>query len=51
MQRHAVYWNGLMAQGPVITFGSVGHPDGVFGIAVVSFESEAAARAATEADP
>lgn len=51
MQRHAVYWNGLMAQGHVVTFGVVGHPEGVFGIAVASFDSEAEVRAATDADP
>lgn len=51
MQRHAVYWNELMAQGHVITFGVVGDPKGVFGIAVVSFDSEAEVRAATDADP
>jgi uncharacterized protein YciI len=51
MQRHAVYWNELMAQGHVVTFGVVGDPKGVFGIAVVSFDSEAEVRAATDADP
>jgi uncharacterized protein YciI len=51
MQRHAVYWNGLMARGHVVTFGVVGHPEGVFGIAVASFDSEAEVRAATDADP
>jgi uncharacterized protein len=51
MQQHAVYWNALMAQGRVVTFGVVGHPEGVFGIAVVSFDSEAEVRAATDADP
>lgn len=51
MQRHAVYWNELMAQGHVVTFGVVGDPRGVFGIAVVSFDSEAKVRAATDADP
>lgn len=35
----------------MVTFGVVGHPDGVFGIAVTSFGSEADARAATDADP
>jgi uncharacterized protein len=51
MQRHAVYWNELMARGHVVTFGVVGDPRGVFGIAVVSFESEEEVRAATDADP
>jgi uncharacterized protein len=51
MQQHAVYWKGLMAQGHVVTFGVVGDPKGVFGIAVVSFGSEAEVRAATDADP
>ncbi|HYR11268.1 MAG TPA: YciI family protein [Longimicrobium sp.] len=51
MQRHAVYWNELMSRGHVVTFGVVGDPRGVFGIAVVSFGSEAEVRAATDADP
>jgi hypothetical protein len=51
MQRHGVYWRELMAQGHVVTFGVVGHPEGVFGIAVVSYGSEAEVRAATDADP
>ena len=51
MQQHAVYWNGLMARGHVTTFGVVGHPDGVFGIAVATFDTLEDVRAATDADP
>ena len=51
MQQHAVYWTGLMGRGHVTTFGVVGHPEGVFGIAVVTFDSMEDARAATDADP
>jgi uncharacterized protein YciI len=51
MQRHGAYLKELMAQGHVTTFGVVGHPDGVFGMAVVTFDSMEQARAATDADP
>ncbi|WP_420130493.1 YciI family protein [Longimicrobium sp.] len=51
MQRHAIYWKELMGRGHVVTFGVVADPREVFGIAVVTFGSEAEVRAATDADP
>jgi uncharacterized protein YciI len=51
MQQHGAYLRGLMAQGHVTTFGVVGHPDGVFGMAVMTFPTLDDARAATDADP
>ena len=40
MGRHAVYWQGLMAQGNVLIFGPVAPSSGAWGLGVVTAEQE-----------
>jgi uncharacterized protein len=35
MQRHALYWKGLLDKRKVLLFGPVGDPAGVWGVAIV----------------
>jgi hypothetical protein len=51
MQAHAVYWREWMQRGNVIVFGLVADPAGPFGVGVVDFETDEAARAFTDGDP
>lgn len=52
MGRHAAYWQGLIDRGAqVFALGVVLDPAGAFGVGIVDVESEAAARALTDADP
>ena len=51
MQGHAAYWKEWLARGHVIAFGVVADPAGPFGMGLVEFESESAARAFTDGDP
>ena len=51
MDRHAAYWAEQVAAGAAIAVGPVFAPDGVFGLAVLVAEDEAAAAALVAADP
>jgi hypothetical protein len=51
MQEHAAHWNAGLAAGSVIAFGLVADPAGPYGVGLVTFPDEAAARAFTDADP
>ena len=51
MGEHATYWAGLLQKGNVVAFGPVLDPAGVWGLALVEAEDEAAARALTDHDP
>ena len=51
MQEHVVYWRGLMDKGTALLFGPVMDPKGVWGLAIVDMENEAAARALGTNDP
>ena len=51
MAEHAQYWRGLLAAGSAVAFGPVVEPSGVWGLAVVEAEDEAAVRAFGERDP
>ena len=51
MQKHAVYWKSWMAKGCVIAFGFVGDPGGAYGVGIVAFPDDAAARSFTDSDP
>jgi len=51
MHQHVVFWMGLMQQGRVHVFGPVMDPTGVYGVGIVSAESEAEVREMIAADP
>ena len=51
MQDHARYWTAGIEKGHVLVFGLVGDPDGAYGIGIVEFADETAARAFTADDP
>ncbi len=49
--QHIEYWKQLMQQGKVYAFGPVMHPDGVYGLGIVSVESEEELKGIIDADP
>jgi uncharacterized protein YciI len=51
MQEHAAYWNGLTDRAIAVVFGPVADPKGVWGLAIVEVEDDAAARALGTNDP
>ncbi len=51
MQKHAVYWNNLVAKGIVIIFGPVLDPKGIYRLGITEVETEALARAFIAEDP
>lgn len=51
MLRHGAYWREFMARGHVVVVGPVADPAGPWGLGVVRFADEAAARAFTDGDP
>ena len=51
MQQHAAHWMQSDAWRDVLAFGVVADPAGVFGVAIVEADDEAAVRAVTDADP
>ncbi len=51
MQEHAAYWREWMSKGHVIAFGLVGDPAGPYGVGIVEFDSDDAARAFADGDP
>ena len=51
MGDHAAYRAGLLGEGSVVAFGPVLDPVGVWGLALVEAEDDAAARALTDRDP
>ena len=51
MGDHVAFWSELVARGTAIVFGPVADPAGVWGLAVVSADSEENARVLTRADP
>jgi uncharacterized protein YciI len=51
MARHATYWSDQLDRGRVILFGPVADPGGVWGLAVIDTEDDAAARALVLDDP
>ena len=51
MREHGTYWREAMAAGKVVAFGLVADPAGAYGIGIVEFEDEAAARTFTDNDP
>ena len=51
MGRHAVYWQGLMAQGNVLIFGPVAASSGAWGLGVVTAEQERELHDIAAADP
>ncbi len=52
MGQHVAYWKGLIDDGlKVFALGPVGDPKGVFGIAVIEVETEAAAHELGHNDP
>ena len=50
MQQHVAYWSARMAEGKLVAFGPVAHPEGTFGIGIIRLEdsSEAASLAAND---
>jgi uncharacterized protein len=51
MLQHIEYWKHLMQQGKVYAFGPVMHPDGVYGLGIVSVEDEEELKKIIDADP
>jgi len=51
MGQHAAYWRDLTRAGTAVAFGPVLDPAGVYGLAVVRADDEAAARSLADADP
>ena len=51
MAEHAEYWTALVDEGPVVAFGPVFDPAGVWGAAIVEADDEAAVRAMGTRDP
>lgn len=51
MAEHATYWSALVAEGQVVAFGPVFDPVGVWGLAIVAAEDEAAVQAMGTDDP
>jgi len=51
MQRHGVYWKGLLDKGTAVAFGPVLDPKGSWGLGLVQVPSEEEARALTAVDP
>ena len=51
MQKHAAYWSSLTDGGTAVVFGPVADPKGVWGLAIVDVEDDAAARALGTNDP
>jgi hypothetical protein len=51
MEEHAAYWQDLMRQGKVVTFGLVADAAGAYGIGVVEVDGAAGVRDLTENDP
>ena len=51
MNDHGAYWREAMARGDVVSFGLVADPAGAYGIGIVEFEDEVAARAFADNDP
>jgi uncharacterized protein YciI len=51
MLQHIEYWKQLMQQGKVYAFGPVMHPDGVYGLGIVSVENEEELKRILDADP
>ena len=51
MQEHAGYWHQAMQAGRVVVFGPVGHPDGVFGMGVITADTPEQAAQFCQQDP
>ena len=51
MDDHGGYWMDLLQQGTAVAYGPVLDPAGVWGLAIVDVEDEAAARAIVDEDP
>ena len=51
MAEHVAYWTALAQSGTVVVFGPVADPNGVWGVAIVEAEDEAAVGALTSRDP
>ena len=51
MGQHSAYWRELMSAGTAVAFGPVLDPAGVYGLAVVRADDDAAVRAIADADP
>ena len=51
MAEHVAYWSDLLGRGEAVAFGPVLDPAGVWGLALVEAEDEAAARGLTAGDP
>jgi uncharacterized protein YciI len=51
MGQHTAYWRDLTRTGTAVAFGPVLDPAGVYGLAVVRADDDAAARAIADADP
>lgn len=51
MVQHAAYWQELVQQGHALVFGPVIDPEGLYGVAVLRGEDDAAAQARAQSDP
>ena len=51
MGQHSVYWRDLTRAGTAVAFGPVLDPAGVYGLAVLRADDEAAAQSLADADP
>ncbi len=51
MAEHAAYWSALVAEGEVVAFGPVFDPVGVWGLAIVEADDEAAVHKMGTGDP
>jgi len=51
MQKHVVYWTNLMNKGFVVAFGPVLDPAGVYGLGIISVESDELLKTMMQEDP
>jgi len=51
MQKHVAYWTSLLNDGTAIVFGPVSHPQGAYGVGVVSVDSEDHLKKIIDSDP
>jgi len=51
MQKHAVYWQGMMQEGKMHVLGPVADPDGPWGLGILETKDQAGAEALCAADP
>lgn len=51
MAEHAAYWAGLMETGPVVVYGPVADPEGLYGLAIVEAAGSEEIERLTAADP